>query len=60
MISAAVLPGEGVHRHVDILAVEELAALGDSDLAEVPLEVGVEAADFDLGQAPVVGLADNA
>jgi hypothetical protein len=35
-------------------------AQGDSDLAELRLEAGVEAADFDRGEGAVVGLADNA
>jgi hypothetical protein len=42
------------------MLADGVLAQGDSDLAELRLEAGVEAADFDRGEGAVVGLADNA
>jgi hypothetical protein len=42
------------------MLADGVLAHGDSDLAELRLEAGVEAADFDRGEGAVLGLADNA
>jgi hypothetical protein len=41
------------------MLADGVLAQGDSDLAELRLEAGVEAADFDRGEGAVIGLADN-